>query len=456
MTGEEERIDGEGREKEGEEYAVPEAIFPWFTKKFDKMVKVAGEVGSDPPTYRVVREEFRSREEWNEERGDWVETGVDKVFIVTVEGKPPKLSGWRFVAKLTPTERGNLIKTVPGVTEPVPDHYRTAAPYCDYCKKSRQRLDSFIVRHDETGEYRQVGRNCLSKFLGYSSPERVARMAEWLAGLHDEIAAKGQEYFGRTGRSPEYIDLLSFLTMTAAVIEDRGWVPRSVEREQGKRSTLSEVWFQLREAPHKDRFRHLRIFPTEAHKQKALDAIAFARSDQLQPSSDYEHNLKISTASDAFHHGAAGVVASLLHYVDRARESELVREQRRLEREQQRIELAESSFVGQEGERVSVRVFVVRRRVLEGQFGTSYMFRMLDGDGNLIVWFASTDAMDEERWYKLTGTVKRHEVYEGIRQTIMTRCRVVLADSPGSSPPKGYRKPQQRPVQDPVGVRGLR
>jgi glutaredoxin len=443
-----------------EEYEIPEKIFPWFTKKFEKMTKVAHEVGSSPPTYRIVREDFRPRKKWHEERGRWIEVGQDKVIVVTVEGEPPKLSNWQFVATLTPTEQGNLVQTVPGLTEPVPAEYRTSKPHCDYCKKVRSRLDSFIVRHAETGEYRQIGRNCLAKFLGYSSPERVARMATWLANLQDDISAKEKDYFDRVGRSPEYIDLLDFLTMTAAVIDTHGWVSATEARSDPvgrKTATVQHVRLQMGEVRTKPKFASIRITPTGQHKQRALDAIAYARSDQLQPSSDYEHNLKLSTASDAFHHKASGVVASLLNHIGRTEERRIEGERRKQRYEQEKQELQErSSFVGKVGERITLPVFVTRCREVGSQFGVSFMFRMLDEQGNLLVWFASNNVMDPEKWYLLTGTVKKHEVYDGVNQTILTRC--VVKEMPAGAPATKTRSTQRpkKTRQPETSLRGVR
>lgn len=450
--------------QEPREFSIPEGVKPWLDKKFARMTKVAREVGAVPPTYTITGEELKPRLKWHETRGEWVEVGLDKHLTITVQGEPPKLSGWQFVATLTPTEEGNLINTVPGTEEPVPKVYRTAPPVCDYCQKSRRRLDSFIVRNMGTGEYKQVGRNCLAKFLGYSNPERVARYAEILADLERTVRDEADS-FQRSERPAEYLDLLEFLTMVVAVTENRGWVTRKQADETGQSASVIHVLDQLDPSwRSKVKDRSTLITPTEEHRQQAREAIKWSRSDDLVPDSDYKHNLKISTATDAFHAKAAGVVSSLIHFIGRIKEGELAREQRLQEAAERREALSGSEYVGTVGDRVKgLLVRVIRRKVLEGgQFGPTTMYRMLDMQGNVLVWFSSRDVMDEGEWYTLTGTVKRHEEYEGVKQTQLTRCAVESAPLPdvGGRHHKAAeiltRKQQVGKRGEPTSVRGLR
>lgn len=407
-------------DKEITEYRVHEDNIPWLDAKFKKMQKVAVQVGSRPPTYKVLREEFKEHRERDPLTDTWVSKGYDKFLIISVDGEAPKVAGWSFVAAITHTRDGNLINKVIGVVEDVPSRYRTGSPKCDYCGLVRRRTDSFLVRNINTGEYQQVGRNCLAKFLGYSDPERVAQYASWLANLESDIGEQEDDFASRGGQHSNYQDLENFLTMVVAVTETQGWVTAAQARDTGKRPSINEVNYQL--SAYVDP--KYRIHPTGENRKRAKEAIAFARSDKLKTDTDFKHNLKISTASDMFHNKATGVVASLINFQDRDKQWEYQQEQRRLESEKRRAEFKKSEYVGEVGKRISVTVKVIRRRVLDSQFGPSYMFRMLDTNSNVFVWFASNDLLEEGKWYDVTGTVKKHEEYEGVRQTILTRCKV--------------------------------
>jgi len=412
-------------EVEIQEYKIHEDNLPWLDKKFDKMRKVAEQVGSKPPVYKVLREEYIEGKKFDESIGQWVSDGFYKNFIITVDGEAPKLAGWSFVASVTHTKDGNLINKVPRVLDTIPERYRTGTPVCDYCQLSRKRIGSFIVRNDKTGEYQQIGRNCLAKFLGYSNPERVAQYATWLTNLADDIGDQEDKLFSGGSHRNHYRSLEEFLTMVVAVTEEKGWVSKAQAQGTDKSPSVNEVEYQLSPYSRKDKnWERNRITPTKEHRERALATIQFARSDALTTDTDYKHNLKISTASDMFHDKASGIVASLINFKDRTREQEILMEQRRQEREKQQSEMKKSEYVGVAGERIAIPVRVIRRRVLEGQFGTTYLFRMVAGDGDVLVWFASNDLMEDGKWYNLTGTIKKLETYEDVKQTVVTRCKV--------------------------------
>lgn len=348
--------------------------------------------------------------------------GFHKEVVIRVEGEPPKLAGWSFIARLTPTPAGNLISKVPTLVDDVPEYYRTAPPYCDYCKKIRRRTDSFIVRNDKTGEYKQIGRNCLAKFLGYSNPERVARYASWLTKIREEISEQEEELISSGGGGhSDYEPLDRFLAYVVAVVDWKGWVSLSNAQDYGKTATIQEVYYQM--SPPNKYDRSPRITPTDEHYKKAKEIIEWARSDKLTTDTDFKHNLKISMAKDMFHRKASAVVASIVNFHDRDKEWERMQQTRREEREKELAEQKKSEYVGSVGERITVAVDVVRRIPVEGDYGISYLFRMIDPSGDVLVWFASNDVLEEGKRYNITGRVKKHQVYEGIKQTYLTRCK---------------------------------
>jgi len=49
---------------------------------------------------------------------------------------------------------------------------------------------------------------------------------------------------------------------------------------------------------------------------------------------------------------------------------------------------------------------------------------LIDLSGNHLTWFASGSDMEVGNTYKLLGTIKKHDEYNGVKQTILTRCKV--------------------------------
>ena len=87
-----------------------------------------------------------------------------------------------------------------------------------------------------------------------------------------------------------------------------------------------------------------------------------------------------------------------------------------------------SVFQGTVGERLDVEVTV--DRVLESQFTFNYrnvssnLHIMHDADGNVYTW-STQKCLTEGETYHLRGTVKDHQEYKGVQQTVLTRCTLV-------------------------------
>ena len=60
----------------------------------------------------------------------------------------------------------------------------------------------------------------------------------------------------------------------------------------------------------------------------------------------------------------------------------------------------------------------------EGTYGHTDIVKFRDLKGNLFTWFASgyTDLERGDR-ISIKGTVKNHDTYRGVKQTILTRCK---------------------------------
>jgi hypothetical protein len=95
-----------------------------------------------------------------------------------------------------------------------------------------------------------------------------------------------------------------------------------------------------------------------------------------------------------------------------------------IERQQQReVEDRASEYVGEVKDRFEFEAEVLGVYGTEGFYGHTDIVKLKDVDGNLFTWFAS-DYTDLERGDRITikGTVKKHEEYRGVKQTILTRC----------------------------------
>jgi len=388
--------------REATQYRIPDSNWEKLNEKLDKLNKKAEKLETTP----IVLRELSVEDETDEKGIVW------RYHNVEVSGKAPKLKGWSFVAVLVHTPEGNIIQKVPGELD-VPEKYRASPPTCDYCKKDWiRRRDTYLVRSD-AGEYKQVGSNCLSDFLGHPDPHGITMLAQDMIAFQRDLE-DAEHSFGI--REPAHIDLEHYLAMTEAVIEDRGWVSRKQAYESGEQQSTADVAIIQIVDPSRAR---KQIVPTDKHFELAKKAVKYARTE-LPADNDYRQNLKVLTASDSFPIKAgAGTIASLIPYYKKEMEY-----QERKKKTQ--AQFSASKYVGDSGERLyDLYVTVISVSPIPGYgMGTTNVHRMLDNEGNLYVWFATTQALESGEDYVIAGTVKAHKEFQGIKETILTRVRV--------------------------------
>jgi len=259
---------------------------------------------------------------------------MERVVNIDVNGETPKFNGWSFVATLNHTVEGNVVRAIPGLEVPV--QFRNRQPVCDHCQCSRNRRDTYIVRHDD-GTFKQVGSNCLKDFLGHTDPSKLAAAAELILGAFDVCAA----HTGRTGGNamnifridlPEYLNAVAtvvlrdgrFITRKMANETDGAMIPTSVtamglfssHRFHGnwaesavKLATDAREWVISKYAPH------LCDSGSDADFKSALMNFVTNRNDSL---SDFEHNLLIVSSCEAIEPKMAGVAAYIIEAFRRA------------------------------------------------------------------------------------------------------------------------------------------
>ena len=87
-----------------------------------------------------------------------------------------------------------------------------------------------------------------------------------------------------------------------------------------------------------------------------------------------------------------------------------------------------SEFIGDIKQRLrDMKVVYTNCRTIEGYYGVSLVYTFKLGD-NVLTWFCSGKGIDPDieigETVLLTGTVKDHKIYNGVKQTLINRCIV--------------------------------
>lgn len=346
---------------------------------------------------------------------------VTPYLTFVVLGQALKVADWTFAATLTFDAEAGVI------TRPVPDgpaidlsELRTlTSPKCDECGTSRYRKDIYVLVNDTTGELKVVGRNCLAAFLGLDP-----------AGSLNYIGWEPESTLGELGGwAGEYrIPVTALLAVTSAAVAQYGWVAKSGvgtptaflvtryffpahsgKQAEADRQLIAEINDRLNADGGAG--------PAVARAEAVLE---WARTtDDLR--GEYGSNLRAVLTAETISTRNVGIACSAISTWSKSVEREI-------ERTERSRRTADSSFVGQPGDKlVDLKLEVVAPpRFIQGDYGVTTLLTFADEAGNVFKWFASGthDYTTVGEKVVLKGTVKKHEEYNGAKSTVLTRCKI--------------------------------
>jgi len=363
---------------------------------------------------------------------------LDVYYAVTIDAETPKINGWTFVATIDhSTSAGNIIRNNPNAACEIPEMYRTVKPVCDHCDKIRSRRDTFLLRCDATGEFKQIGRQCIRDFIGYDVTSVVA-MAEIVSSATPSASDGDSDWSGGM-RDRRYIMVKTYLTHVAAVVRTVGWISRK-DAEFGRGiATAGHAHTNMFPPPKVGRNSYERIAITAKDVETAEAALAYglslANSDR-----EFDYKLGVLSQETMIEHRNTGLLAALVPAYFRHIEREYAQAQRRTA-----MNLVASKHVGAVGDKIGttkkhqlqpIEATLYGCFTTEGRFGPVVIYRFQTVEGNVLVWFATAtedglgpqDAANRVKVQINGGSVKKHDVYQDVAQTVLTRCKVSLIE----------------------------
>jgi hypothetical protein len=291
---------------------------------------------------------------------------------------------------------------------------------CQHCNKTRIRNEVFLLRHENLGALGEqeivVGRNCLADFLGHSNPEWLAKIAEWDIELSSLMRdAEDERGWGRAYRHEE--DVAAFLALVAGLARQYGFVTKSQDPFNATATLAWDVVLRDKDALKRLERDGFKVLPVDVRQAEA--ALAWIREMEPPHGNNYMTNLWIACKADSIDGRAAGITASLISAYTR----EVEKNAKVANEKQGKV----SAHVGIEGGKFSGRVKVVSVRTFEPQnwYENVRTLVRMEQDGNVLTWWTSTapqvEADDE---IDIKGTIKKHDEYNGVKQTVLTRCKI--------------------------------
>jgi hypothetical protein len=321
---------------------------------------------------------------------------------VTVTGEAPRIAGWDFLARIELLDDENLVHSVPGSDIQLDQSFRHHDGYCDHCNSARRRNDVFVLSNGS--EQIAVGRTCLREFLGIDDPKAIISRAQFFEELRD---ARDEDDLGNFG-SFGYVYLPEVLEYAAANIRLNGYVSKAKQQETGELTTGETVMMNIQKVRGFDM-----LEPNDTDKEWATKTKEFFRSKDFF-GNDYMDNIRVIMKQDFIKKEYINLVAS-----------SVITAQRQLA---PKAEFKESNFVGEVKTRLKGLELLLEKIIYlgSGSFGPSYLHLMKDGDGNVFSWITGNKIEKAEgETVRLDGTVKQHKLYNGVKQTVLTRAKMV-------------------------------
>jgi hypothetical protein len=326
-------------------------------------------------------------------RAEWVE--------VTLTGEPVRFKGWRLVASVDNVEGLPVFRSVPG--EDVPVRYREMNPAaCEHCGVSRFRTETFIVGNED-GRYMQAGSTCVRDFIGWDV-SAVAAYYEDIGNIIDDPDTLGS--YAVVAFRPEDI-----IRAASSVVSVDGKYHRSSEQESSTKGKVVEMLL-----PTASNASLREYYGTEPQQAERIYDATLAALPTLDLSGDWAYNLTTTMKAERVEMRHVGIIASAVVLGLRAIEDAATGNG--------------GEYIAPVGEKVTVTGTMNDFRRIDGAYGTSYLITLADDNGNIVKWFASNPGTSMQalgRRFTMTGTVKKHDEYRGVKSTVLTRCKMVAA-----------------------------
>jgi hypothetical protein len=298
--------------------------------------------------------------------------------------------------------------------------FRNNPFFCEACGTDRKRNAVYVLRHQITKVWSQVGRNCLSLFLGGVDPKNVIASLEMIQNFY--ALAEGSadpNFFGNAGRA--LWDLRGVLALTEFVIRKCGWLSRSKAREmwpigESTSDIVSSILMCNNHSPQEIKDLKKDYKEEGANEVYVDEVIDWARELRSQSDlAEYLFNLTVVLNNEALnpkHLGLACSVFAAFGYANNKKQENKAGET--------------SQYIGNIKDKIEFDTILVDQKVWPGfQGGVTTVYFFKDKDGNRLNWKSSNDLkLTINNKYHIVGTVKSHETYRNMKQTWITRAKV--------------------------------
>lgn len=385
-----------------------------------KLAKKANRYGSTPISFTIVGVPYEQKRQITDWDGETRKVTVC-VQDVCVTGVAPTVGDYEFIARLELSEAGVLIHKAPAHNDVSLEQFQDSNGHCDHCKSNRRRNEVYVVRERTTGKFLQVGSTCLRDFLGVDDPRWIAARFEFFKNFRDTFNQCDEYSFVQSIRGT--------LRLASVAIRLFGWCSKTMARESEsliptsyytELPFMSTKFMSAKQIELRTKMINSATNEDDKTAQNVIDWVRGLDSEKVRKS-DYLYNLSIIFGMDNITNDRhIGIVVSAVAAYHREMENEL-------RYSQARKALLASEHRGELKQRLrDIPVTMNAKRVI-GECSYSgaekLLIQFLGEDNAVYVWFTTANLSDTEigQKVKLTGTVVKHDEFNGVKQTVLSR-----------------------------------
>jgi len=349
------------------------------------------------------------------------EVALDKDYVVLVRDVEVEIpeqflnaadAEWKVIGQVVRVE-GNAEAV--GETSRLPEINKFAEGYnwkCQTCQHALGR--GFVVEHKD-GRKLIVGVECLKQYTG-ADGQAIIKAIEFVALLIEGECDEHDQSEGGYGRRAYHaIELDEYLAVCLAVVRrDKGYLKRWVEdRHAFDKMENVDCTRNCALAHFVGGRTTVKIEVTDADKVAAEALIEAWLAAEVPVKEDgkkdeYAEQCKFLAERGWISEKSAGIAASMVNG-PRVQKPNV------------------SQYVGEVGKRQDfLDLTVVAAIPQETQYGFSTILKFEDAAGNVLTWFASGNpGFENGKKVSVKATVKAQEEYRGVKQTVITRAKLI-------------------------------
>lgn len=290
-------------------------------------------------------------------------------------------------------------------------NYRNVEFRCDHCHTNHIRKTVHLFKHQDGREY-LLGSACVKEYFGLNIFQNLNKILDGYSQIND-LTEDINEFFGCCSYSRSY-DYKEFARLVYGIIKNEGkYISKSSCNESNEipTSILASNCMTINTADMIE-YKKIVLLKSENFDYSFVKEYWLNKDDE----SDFTHNVQVNFRM-------VNPKPGLLAYAvwEYMKEIEDFTGKKRISEKCQN-----SEYIGIIGEKIKgINVEIVNIYSFESIYGTTYIVKMFDENGNIIIWKTGTYQNFESGEKKIikTAIIKAHEEYKDQKQTIIKNCK---------------------------------